>query len=179
MSYTFNLLRCCPFQCIHFNRFLCKNTIHIPHKYRSIETHIKSITVKNWPEILREKSIFNCYKYDKLILSKMYASGSSLDIARIGTMTVDLIHDRHVEHYFKHLSTESSTENIFSIDDTTHDEDDCFTFEQYFAPRGWVHLSQCILNCSIWTCVFDLTTRKKIFTATIFFTTIHSFVCSM
>lgn len=116
--------------------FFCKNTIHKPYKYRLIEKNIKSITVKNWPVISGEKSIFNCYKYEKLILSKMNTSGSSLDIARIGTMTVDVIYDRHVEHYFKHLSTESSTENIFSNDGTTYDEDDCFTFDTYLSPRG-------------------------------------------
>lgn len=138
MSYTFNRFRSCPFQCFHtkiFNRFLYENTIYKSYKY-SIENNIKSITVKNWPAISREKSILNCYKYDKLILSKMYASDSSLDIARSGTMSVDLIYDRHEEHYFKHLSIESSTENIFSTDDKTYDEDDFFTFDTYFAPRG-------------------------------------------
>lgn len=138
MSYTFNRFRCYPFQCFHikiFNRFLCKNIIYKSYKY-SIENNIKSITVKNWPAISRKKSILNCYKFDKLILSKMYTTESSLDIARSGTMTVDLIYDRHEVHYFKHLSTESSTENIFSTDDKTYDEDDCFTFETYFAPRG-------------------------------------------
>ena len=121
-----------PFEILCLNRIFCKTPINSVKSY-SIEKHLKPNCI---PLFLSEKNILKRdYKSHQLILSRMFSSGSSLDDARSGILTVDLVHDRHTEHYFKHLDVEASTGNSSPIDDAT-DEDDCYTFNLHFAPRG-------------------------------------------
>lgn len=132
-----NTLRRFPFKNCCLNRVFCKNPINNEKSYLN-ENQLKPNDISF---ILSEKSILKRdYKSDQLILLRMFSSGSSLDDARKGTLTVDLVHDRHTEHYFKHLDVEASTGNSSPtpIDEANYDEDDCYTFNLHFAPRGWV-----------------------------------------
>lgn len=117
-------------KCRYFINLLCKRAIC---HFAAFANDYKSITKQKNALCLPWK----CNKCNNAISFtwRMYSSDAPLENERCGPLPIQYFSGRQIENHFE-ISDNKPSNDTESCDETSYDEDDCFTFDSVFAPIG-------------------------------------------